>query len=261
MNAQPLARAIESFVDSPELASSAWHEISDRLWDQGRVESASFAALPHLVVLCADHPELGGRVLGLVALIETARLEGRAVPPPDLQECYQSSLKRLREESLTLVKVTSQSGEAIGSSLQGFAALRYCDSPVVAAIDRLAGGDDLELQGSCDECTANLVVETGAEGRFVMGANQAGKLAGQPRELHLLSNGQVEHGLQQGAAILAESACPDWELEESALVLAALAGQIGYTDLAAQLLRSFASIRCPRCAATICPTAVGWSVL
>lgn len=86
--------------DQDEAASplaSTWFELMSAICPGGEVGSASFAAVPHIVALAADHDvEVRAQLLQLVARVEAGRHRPDApAVPDDLEPAYRASLSRV----------------------------------------------------------------------------------------------------------------------------------------------------------------------
>jgi hypothetical protein len=99
---------------------TAWFDLWSALCHQGDTYTASYAAVPHLVQLAADHLKRQGYdPLFLTACIELARLEGRGPPiPPALAGAYREAIHRARElaEASILSTWNADADEAIRAS-------------------------------------------------------------------------------------------------------------------------------------------------
>lgn len=77
--------------------ASAWFELASTICPMGEVSPASYAAVPHIVVLAASHEiEVRAQLLQLVARVEAGRNRPDAPPvPDDLEPAYRAALTRV----------------------------------------------------------------------------------------------------------------------------------------------------------------------
>ena len=82
----------------------AFEELWTELFHQGDVGLASYAAVPHLVKLCADHWRESWQPYALVASIELARDRGANPEPPDsLNPEYRDAISELARVGLEVL--------------------------------------------------------------------------------------------------------------------------------------------------------------
>jgi hypothetical protein len=80
----------------PAEAAAAFAELWDELHHQGDVDTASYAAVPHLVQLYAKHGQQGDNAYSLLGCIELARRAGHNPPLPTwLRDGYEEAWRRL----------------------------------------------------------------------------------------------------------------------------------------------------------------------
>jgi hypothetical protein len=106
---RPALRALAlRYDDGP-----AWDELWNELHHQGDVGEASYAAIPEIIRISADHAPANWGVYGLAAVVEEARLIDRRNPPiPDwIEPHYKAAWQTLFQ--LALRDLESQTDEAI----------------------------------------------------------------------------------------------------------------------------------------------------
>lgn len=90
-------RLLESFPEHNDYTDEPWFTLWSKLAHQGDVDSASFAAVPHIVrILEGDPSKADWQFFGFPAWVEVCR-QRKSVPiPADLEADYFDSLNRLR---------------------------------------------------------------------------------------------------------------------------------------------------------------------
>jgi hypothetical protein len=85
----------------PAEAAAAFAELWDELHHQGDVDTASYAAVPHLVQLYAKHGQQGDNTYAILGIIELARHAGRNPSLPEwLRDGYDNAWRRLGQLAL-----------------------------------------------------------------------------------------------------------------------------------------------------------------
>lgn len=104
---RPALAKLEQAAD----ATAAFKELWDELHHQGDVDTASYAAVPHLVQLHAKHGQQGDNTYSLLGCIELARRAGHNPPLPTwLGAGYEEAWRRLAQLALDdLVRATDAS--------------------------------------------------------------------------------------------------------------------------------------------------------
>jgi len=134
-----------------DAVDAAWAELWRELHHQGDVDTASYAAVPELVMVCALHASRDWNVYALVGAIELRRAEGENPNVPDwLAPRYRDALARLAELAVNDLKrtddplvVRSALGIiAITKGLRAYARilLELDESEVEAIVDGETGG-------------------------------------------------------------------------------------------------------------------------
>lgn len=92
-----LLRRSESLPEDSGYQAEPYFSLWSALYHQGEINSASYAALPHLVRIVGDNPaRFRWTMLSLVQAIETARQETRGpVVPADLEPAYVEALEQV----------------------------------------------------------------------------------------------------------------------------------------------------------------------
>lgn len=126
-----------------------WEHIVIAVLHQETVHTAAYAALPHLVRIAEDRPDLRGEVFSVLG----SALVGYAVAP-----CPTSLLEGWQWAQATArawAPPRGFEGYRMAFQLRGFLALRHC-SEVVARIDQISTG---EVEGLCPHCGAYALIE------------------------------------------------------------------------------------------------------
>jgi hypothetical protein len=92
-------RALEAASDLFTV-TRAWDELSDSVYHQGDVFLGSYAAVPHMVRICAgDRNKLDYNLFLWVGAIEEARLTGRRNPPlpADFERSYADAMAAMHK--------------------------------------------------------------------------------------------------------------------------------------------------------------------
>ncbi len=88
-------------LPQPAEAAAAFAELWDELHHQGDVDTASYAAVPHLVQLYAKHGQQGDNTYAILGIIELARHAGRNPSLPEwLRDGYDNAWRRLGQLAL-----------------------------------------------------------------------------------------------------------------------------------------------------------------
>jgi len=130
-------RALESQSDPPE----AWSELWDELHHQGNVDSASYAAVPHLVRIHEIRDVPDWNTYALVGIIHLAKSEANPPVPNQLGPAYADSLSRLAD--LAAQDLSRSSDPPLVQSALGIIALSAGLEPQARILLTLAS-DELE---------------------------------------------------------------------------------------------------------------------
>ena len=91
-----LLRAVATDPATSSPSEGPWFELWSALYHQGNIYAASFAAVPHVVQILADHPTIACFDFFLLpALIEVARQQKSVAVSADLSEAYFQAVARL----------------------------------------------------------------------------------------------------------------------------------------------------------------------
>jgi len=91
-----MLRDLESVPNPDDWKDEPWFSIWSALAHQGKVYSASFAAVPHVLRVLAAAPERAGfQYFALPAWVEICRQKTAKPVPDDLSDDYTSSLRQL----------------------------------------------------------------------------------------------------------------------------------------------------------------------
>lgn len=137
-----------------------WSEIYSALCHQGDVDTATFAALPHIVAIGASRPRAEQTTFWVFAG-DVARSRDQGPVPPDIEADLQSALREAEERAAACVVDGVDEGDA--TSLVGALASLRGGWAVARAIEGLRGQ---ELTPQCPACERLLYVSL-AEPPFV----------------------------------------------------------------------------------------------
>lgn len=243
-SASDLLNKIHTLADSTD--RSDWDGLFyGPLVDQNGVDTATFAAFPHIVAI-AEAGRLENRIDTLV-FAGVIRVHGRGMGkiPDDLIADFESAMVRVRAWSLSVIRDARQSemdlefGLLLQYLLQAFGGLRCPKSGPVRGVERLYEGD-YELESQCPTCKDWIMADLSGDEVNLIGGPE------------LRSSVQVDRSnypqrMEVGHRILNSSDDPAWEERQTADVLAALASECGDSVLATTILDLETTFPCLHC--------------
>ncbi|MBN8746589.1 MAG: hypothetical protein J0I65_03680 [Variovorax sp.] len=139
----PVLLAQLNSLPSSEGDAEPWFSLWSTLAHQGDVYSASFAAVPHVVVALAIAPvEADSSFLQFPAWVEICRAKGAIKVPEDLSEAYFSSLARL--PSLAALALASKRDRGVVACALSATAAAQGQHAIAEAVLEMAGPETAE---------------------------------------------------------------------------------------------------------------------
>lgn len=134
-----LLGALDGAPPHDDSSAEPYNSLWSALCHQGDIYSASFAAVPHLSVICRSQPgKAHWTVLLLVVCIEIARLNGRGPEiPSELSDAYAAAITALPSTVATML--SSQDCEELTSIASAAVAVSQGRAQLAEAIIELEG--------------------------------------------------------------------------------------------------------------------------
>lgn len=142
-SASAVAASLRRLASAPG-DEAEWKDLWSRLYHQGDVTEASYAAVPHLVKLARESRETPWHAFALPAAIEAARLAHRAPTiPSDLEASYHESIRELG--SLGLAHLSRPWDHVLGQAILASVAVSKGLGTLADAILELGPTDAAEF--------------------------------------------------------------------------------------------------------------------
>jgi hypothetical protein len=229
--------------------SEIFGELHERLLHQETADSATYAALPHLVDI-AERGGLAERVGVLMMAGSIFNYDDQPAIPEFLRGAFDESVERMRKWSLSAVREEAQKSDTpLSYLLQSFGLLRHPKSVHARALrgqDCDEGPLELEID-ECPHCGEYIQVEMKKEGPMTRFTDDRGHIVEESAKHLEPDRSDHPKRLAAGAEYLRRSDDPTWPAEETGSVLAALAAECGDRNLATSILDLDADVECPKC--------------
>jgi hypothetical protein len=227
-----------------------WWSVYSDLYHQHSIYPVTYAAFPHLVSI-ADEGTVRQR-MAVLCLAGNIRVHSHTVGtvPGDLLPDFEAAMNRVKGASLPTVReavraAATDEGTALADLLEAAGGLRHPKSGFVTQLGHLVR-EGWQVEPTCLSCRETMVAELREPAITTVRLDGRGHTLRESARMAPVDRSGYPGLLAAGRTILARGDV-DWALQETSVVLAALADECGDSLLAARILDLGSVVPCAYC--------------